>query len=175
MTTARTIVLCGRTGSGKSTGGRFLAATLGVAHVEASAIMRGFWEAEGASGRLEAFALRTLAEAPERVPRAVLATALDNPVVLTGFRAPGELTTLLRARPDAMALFVEAAPEVRLGRILGRARPGDPRSLPELLALDALHEAMGIADIRRHSELVVVANDRSLAEFEDALRAVVGA
>ncbi len=102
----------------------------------------------------------------------------DRNYVIDSVRHPAEVEGLRRATARFRLIWVDADPAVRLERLRGRGRAGDPTSLDELVAferreqgsadpaaqqLEAVH---GMADFE-------VQNDGSLEALQDALQRVL--
>jgi len=140
----------------------------------------------------EELAARNLSETRERMIElgttlraqsgsAVLAERLvakllpDRNYVIDSVRHPAEVATLRAAVPSCVLLWVAANATTRLRRLQARARPGDPKTLQELMSLEAreiqsenpsaqqLAAVQELADVRLH-------NDGTLAELHAALQ-----
>jgi len=61
----------------------------------------------------------------------------DRNYVVDSIRHPAEVAALRRAHGDFKLIWVDADPAVRFERLRGRARPGDPKSVTELQAMEA--------------------------------------
>ena len=98
----------------------------------------------------------------------------DRHFVIDSIRNPVEVEAFRHARKDFVMLCVEAAPEVRWERLHQRARPGDPTSFEQFVAMEARELK---TDDERTQQLLatealadhVVRNDGSPQELVDAM------
>jgi cytidylate kinase len=163
------IVLCGPTCAGKTLGGSLLSKLLGYKHVEASAIMREICDRESGVLDIDQFAIKSLQEAPDRVPLQVLERFGASGVVLTGLRSPWEIETVRAHVANPLIAFVSAPAETRLLRGVSRARPGHPTTMKHLQCLDGLHAHMGLQSIESHPTTAAVENAGTITEYERLL------
>jgi dephospho-CoA kinase len=170
---SRTIAICGRTCAGKTSAGNHLAAKLGLMHIEASSIMREVWSVSGSSLTLDEFAEHLLRDSPERVPKAAAERAEGRPLVVTGLRSPDEVAELSDARGGSLVIFIDADPDTRFARCLNRNRPGHPRTMRDLEALDHIHNRMGLGQIETAASTLRLASGQEIESLQRALERLV--
>lgn len=90
-----------------------------------------------------------------------IADQLVLPAVVDSIRNPAEVEVLRRRVPGFVLVAVEAPPEVRFGRSLARARPGDPATLEAFLAKEGLENSRDPA--AQQLEATAALADRVLA------------
>jgi len=169
----RTIAICGRTCSGKTSAGNHLAAKLGFTHIEASSIMREIWNCSGSSLTLDEFAEQQLCDHPHVVPKAAIDRAIGAHLVLTGLRSPDEVGYLSAARGETLVIYIEADIQTRLARCLNRSRPGHPRTIQDMKVLDRIHSRMGLGKIEKASSTQKLVGGQEIESFHRALEKLV--
>jgi len=85
-------------------------------------------------------------------------------VLLDCLREESDLLTARELADRVVLIAITAGDEVRAGRSLGRGRPGDPASRHEALALHAIEERLGVAQLLAGAD-AVLANDGDLGPF----------
>ncbi|CAA7614367.1 conserved hypothetical protein [Magnetospirillum sp. LM-5] len=178
------ILLCGYTCSGKTTASQHLARRFGYLHVEASDFMHlSYYYRHGFRGPtpIGDFAERALAEKPtiaaEKAVEYMLAN-LAEPLVISGFRAPAEVTFLdatMRAHGKEFThYFVEADEASRFARLRARARPGDDLDAQEFHDRDLQQQRMGLDAIQQLETMQPLSNHGDLATYLAKIDLLVG-
>jgi hypothetical protein len=70
-------------------------------------------------------------------------------------------------------LFINANLAARLERSVDRSREGHQRTLPELRALDQIHDLMGLDELEKLSGGKVLYNDGSIENYKRELLAAL--
>jgi dCMP deaminase len=148
-----------------------------------SDVIREELEARGESETRERM-IETGNELRSRFGEAVLAERLgnrlvaDRNVVIDSIRHPAEVEALRACSSAFRLIWVDAPETVRLERLQGRARPGDPADLSEMRALEgrelASHDPAGqqLDEVRRLADFEL-SNGGSRAELEAQLQAIL--
>lgn len=169
------IIFCGRSCVGKTTGAAYLAKQLARPHIEASSIMRSFWQRSEIEYSLDEFAAHQLQIDPDRVPRAALRLSNGLPIVISGLRSPLEINAVRRNFTSVHLIYIEASFDVRLSRAALRARRGHANDFSGLQALDQLHDAMGLGLVSSDPTAIILHNDGQLDTYCESLAAVAAA
>jgi inosine/xanthosine triphosphate pyrophosphatase family protein/adenylate kinase family enzyme len=169
------IILCGYTCSGKTTASQHLARRFGYVHIEASDFMHlAYYYRHGYRGPtpIGDFAESALAQKPtiaaEKVADYIL-DHLDEPIVISWFRAPAEIEFLENKMKlcgkTFVRWFVSAAEAIRFKRLLSRARSGDDIAIGEFRARDRQQQRMGLDAISQWPEVLSIRNEDSLEAY----------
>jgi inosine/xanthosine triphosphate pyrophosphatase family protein/cytidylate kinase len=170
-------VVCGPTCSGKTTIADHLAEQYGYYHIEASDLMYvSYYDSHGvgSSVRIGDFAEKALSENPCIVVDQVIELineAREVPVVVTGFRAPGELLCFQRkysGGSDIEEVFVDADQQTRFHRSFNRRRPDSRRTYEDFVLTDRQQERMGLETLRQALRGSAILNDGSFKQYYEA-------
>lgn len=153
-----TILFCGPTCAGKTTASQHLARDYGFLHLEASDFMHlSYHLRHGYDGGVDIgdFAESALEQKPliaaEKVVEFLRAHPTE-PIVVSGFRAPGEVEFFEKEMPflgrKPRSIFIEASQKERFDRGRARGRPGDDISFERFCKRDAQQDRMGLSQIR---------------------------
>ena len=175
------IILCGYTCSGKTTASQHLARRFGYLHVEASDFMHlAYYYRHGFPGptAIGDFAEQALAEKPTIAAERIvdyMQDHSDNPIVVSGFRAPEEIVYLERAMGKVFSLwFVQADQDLRYQRLRTRGRPGDDLTVAQFRDRDRQQERMGLDEIESSTDTLPLRNESSLPEYFARVDVLVG-
>ena len=178
------ILLCGYTCSGKTTASQYLARRFGYLHVEASDFMHlSYYYRHGFRGQtpIGDFAERALAEKPTIAAERVVEYMLENleePLVISGFRSPSEVTYLDQMMGDYgkrfLYRFVEADEAERFARLRARARPGDNLNQQEFHERDLQQQRMGLDAIRQLEVVKMLDNQGSITKYHENIDILLG-
>lgn len=168
-------VLCGYPCAGKTTASQHLARSFGYLHVEASDFMHlSYLYRHGYRGPVPIgdFAESALRQKPtiaaERVVE-YISQNLDDPVVISGFRAPEEIAYLEKEMAfygkEFLVRFITADELVRFNRLRLRARPGDAANVDEFRHRDLQQTRMGLGNIKNMAHSKNISNNGALADF----------
>ncbi|MET4019802.1 non-canonical purine NTP pyrophosphatase [Bradyrhizobium sp. NDS-1] len=178
------LVMSGFTCAGKTTASQHLARKFGYLHVEASDFMYlNYYYRHGYRGDISIgdFAEDALAQKPEIAAERVAEYIADKgsgPVIISGFRSPGEIDYL----SDAMnvlgkairIVFVESNEAARYKRLAARGRPGDDISLDAFRRRDEQQRRMGLEEIAKSAGAMTLSNEASLPEYLEAIDVLAG-
>jgi inosine/xanthosine triphosphate pyrophosphatase family protein/dephospho-CoA kinase len=178
------LILSGYTCAGKTTASQYLAQKFGYLHIEASDFMYlSYYYRHGYKGNISIadFAERALAQKPEIAAEKVAEHVGDNlasPIVVSGFRAPEEVSFLkeaLKVRGKAFqAIFVTAHEEERFNRLRARMRPGDDITMDEFRRRDAQQERMGLERVHNMRSIAYLSNSGSVDQYLREIDRMVG-
>ncbi|HHA2851494.1 TPA: non-canonical purine NTP pyrophosphatase [Stenotrophomonas maltophilia] len=177
------LVICGLSGSGKTTIAEYLVNTAGYMHFEASDFMRcEYYERLGRSPsvRLSDFAIQVLDSEPWIIPEKIMSAMEgfgDFPIVITGFRSEREVEHLLancERHGGVEIVVVEARQNLRYARIRKRGRRDAPKSLRDLCSKDQEQLRMGVSRIRKNWPKIIK-NNGSIYELRRNVRHIVPA
>ncbi len=170
------------TGAGKGAIGAYLVSKFGFTSYVLSDILRESVKAQGIEPNVlnltkEGERLRALEGPGVLAARTLLKMQPGKDYVVDSIRAPEEVMKL-KERPDFYLISVYASADVRFQRISSRNRPGDPKTLADLMALDArqannpspggmkIERCMNLADYRINNErLALVELQRSVDDI----------
>lgn len=167
-------IICGLSCAGKTTLAQFLVAKKGYMHFEASDFMRiAYYERLGRDSvtALSKFAAKVLEEEPSVVPEKIskyLERFDRAPVVITGFRSPREVESLISMYNGVSPLkfvYVDAPRRVRFDRAISRSRSDCPASVADMRLRDDEQLAMGLSAIRKSGQFVRISNSSSVEEL----------
>lgn len=178
------ILLCGYTCSGKTTASQHLARRFGYLHIEASDFMHlSYYYRHGfpSPTQIGDFAERALKEKPTIAAEKVVEYMLDNlnePIVISGFRAPEEVTyidSVMRSYGKVLThFFVEANESIRFARLRARARPGDNLDSEKFRARDLQQRRMGLNIIQGLGIMRPLVNEKQIGTYLAMIDAIVG-
>lgn len=139
------IILLGKKASGKGTVSQILNEEYGFPNMPTSDWLRAIAAARGYPEPFNPIILRELGDALRQEFGGEVLVWLtlqeyvlkdQRNVVFDGLRSEVEMEKL-KGQPNVHFIWVDAPDEKRLERALSRARPGDPRTIEELLVVDA--------------------------------------
>ncbi len=170
------LIVSGLPCAGKTILGQYLTHYCGYSHVEASPFMRRLYQDSDQFGQVsvDEFAEAVLERDPCAVPKCI-ATDLagrgserELRVVVTGFRAIGEVNCLLRllaAQIRPTILYVEACQEIRFRRCVERGRDLWARDRLAFRAQDRRQHGLGLTGIGDDERVVRVKNESTPEEY----------
>jgi inosine/xanthosine triphosphate pyrophosphatase family protein/dephospho-CoA kinase len=178
------VILCGYTCSGKTTASQHLARSFGYLHVEASDFMHlSYYHRHGYKGpiAISDFAERALVQKPtiaaEKVVEYLLEN-LDDPIVISGFRAAEEIAFLEKEMKiygkHFEPRFICANEDTRFERLQIRARPGDDLTIEEFRARDLQQDRMGLKKIYESDEVTKLENNDNLNCYLEHIDRLIG-
>jgi dephospho-CoA kinase len=172
---SKNFILCGYTCCGKTTAAQYLSRHYGYVHVEASDFMHlNYYYRHGFQGdvKIGDFAEQALAEKPEIAAERVAAYIKQNwdrPIVISGFRAPGEIKYIedhLATRGKSFStVFIDSDADIRFQRMNARQRPGDNIEKAKFTNRDLQQKRMGLDTIRDLPATNHMANSGTLLQY----------
>ena len=161
-------VICGKTCSGKSTIGRYLADEYGYYHIEASEFMtHKLLDTHGSISNVDkhVFAAKMLQAEPLFVVKKVVDYLRDHEIndkfVITGFRTEEEVNAFSKAFPaDKIHLiFIKADYEERFWRWKLRQRDCEQYTEERFKEIDTIQEEMGVGSIENVKSVMTLDNN----------------
>ena len=162
------LIICGRTCSGKSTLGKALVDDYGYYHIEASVFMtHKRLETHGSRSKVDKhlFAAKMLEAEPvfvvDRLIEYMHEKKIFDRFVITGFRTKEEIEAFLeKYHAERLHLvFVDSNIDERFKRWKLRQREVDNYTIERFKEIDALQEGMGIGEIENMQGMVTVPNN----------------
>jgi len=177
----QSLIVLGRTCAGKTTFAEFGEQRYGLAFVEASGIVRSFWQSESrGEEKVAEFAQRLFEESgPDFVAREILdrySDKLRGPFVISGFRLLEEIETIREAIPDVVVILIEAAERTRFARDLARGGRGSEKHGPtfeDFLKDDEAQWKFGLLRVARDIADITVMNEGTLEQYHDQIEAII--
>lgn len=180
-TTLEGVIICGPSCAGKTTLAECIRGTLGWYHFEASDFMcRAMHERNGVNSDhfIPDFAEQALLHEPDIVSSQIKAKILARPglpFVITGFRAPEEVSDFLSGQlkhSNILLLYLDADRSIRYQRYLDRGRD-IARSEESFRRRDLQQERMGLARMRGELIMRPLRNDSTKSDLYAAFKQVI--
>ena len=169
-TQQKVFCVVGKTCSGKSTFGERASSKHGLTWVEASSVLRTFhseYEDPAKSGYH--FAKETLddkgADAVARRTLDMYGDAMDEGLVITGFRTIEELETIHNRVPELQVILIDASERRRFERQLARSGRSVAGGIKDFRKQDQEQWTFGLLRIAEQFADFKVTNDRTLEEY----------
>ena len=162
---SESLVVCGRTCSGKTTLAEFLSESYEFYHLEASDFMHvAYYEKHGVGSdvAIHDFALDALKSDPSVVSSRLSEFLIDKSIkdfVVTGFRSPDEIKHFESRFRNASFFYIDAKSKIRRARSIARGR-GDSFAKRE-----KIEEEMGVLGFLKLPKFVLVKNENSINDY----------
>ena len=172
------LVVVGRVCAGKTTFGKYAAATSGCLHIEASDIMKEIGAAAGVRAESKAASAREVIArmGPDVVAREIedrFGGVLDAGAVITGFRTLEEVLYTRQRHPGCRVVFVDCGDRIRFERHLVRGRLDSVSTYGEFSAHDREQWMFGLLGRVADVSDVRVVNEGSMSAYERQMGAVL--
>lgn len=90
-------------------------------------------------------------------------------IIVDGVRSLKELERYKRDLGKTVTIAVHASPQVRFKRILGRNRPGDPKSWNEFVKRDLIELSFGLGNVIALADYMIV-NEGTIEELRETVK-----